>query len=358
MTELNDAEREKLKKHLKAIAKILHQHTPLDKLKTFEEIETTLREQIQEEISPEIAQFFFSEVSPIKTGRPRQVKTILGDVKITENQAKYFGLESHSHLSPKMAKNALLVCANESYQRAEEDLKELTGIKISHSTLQRLVKKQEIEWPDSKLGIQEAMIDGGKVRLRPEEEGKPCQWKDYKAVNLNGIQVGAFFLDNQSLTDWINSQKLINPLFCIGDGHQGIWNLFAEIGESQQRQEILDWYHLKENLSKVGGSIKRLKEGEKLLWRGQVEEAIQLFSGLPKKEARNFCQYLETHRTRIINYDYYQQEKISSLGSGSIESGIKQISRRVKISGAQWKNENVPNILFLRCAYLNGVFSQ
>jgi hypothetical protein len=122
----------------------------------------------------------------------------LGEVELTESQSKYFGLKSYSHLSPKMAKNALLICAHESYQRAEEDLKELTGIKISHSTLQRFVKNQEIDWADSKLGVQELMIDGGKVRLRTEEKGKPCEWKDYKAVSLNGRQVGAFFLDNSS----------------------------------------------------------------------------------------------------------------------------------------------------------------
>jgi hypothetical protein len=29
------------------------------------------------------------------------------------------------------------------------------------------------------------MINGGKVRLRTEEKGEPCQWRDYKAVNLN-----------------------------------------------------------------------------------------------------------------------------------------------------------------------------
>ena len=58
MTGLNDADREKIQEHLKAIAKILYQNTPSDKLKTFEKIETTLRKQIQEEISPEIAKFF------------------------------------------------------------------------------------------------------------------------------------------------------------------------------------------------------------------------------------------------------------------------------------------------------------
>jgi hypothetical protein len=42
------------------------------------------------------------------------------------------------------------------------------------------------------------------------------------------------------------------------------------------------------------------------------------------------------------------------VGSGSVESKVKQIGSRVKLVGAQWKAENVPKILHLRCAYLNG----
>ena len=37
------------------------------------------------------------------------------------------------------------------------------------------------------------------------------------------------------------------------------------------------------------------------------------------------CTYLEKHRHRIINYYYFQAEQICSIGSGSIESTIKQI---------------------------------
>ena len=66
MMDLNDADREKLKDHLKAIAKIIHQNTPLDKVKTFEDIEIVLREQIQEEIAPEIAQFFSQKLVKLK----------------------------------------------------------------------------------------------------------------------------------------------------------------------------------------------------------------------------------------------------------------------------------------------------
>jgi len=47
-------------------------------------------------------------------------------------------------------------------------------------------------------------------------------------------------------------------------------------------------------------------------------------------------------------------EQICSIGSGAVESAVKQISHRVKLTGAQWLKENVANILQLRCAYLNG----
>ncbi len=40
-----------------------------------------------------------------------------------------------------------------------------------------------------------------------------------------------------------------------------------------------------------------------------------------------------------------------SIGSGAVESTVKQIAHRVKLTGAQWKQENVAHILQLRCAY-------
>ena len=53
-----------------------------------------------------------------------------------------------------MEKCALLISANESYQRGEKDLEKFTGMKVSHSTLQRLVKRQDFELPTSKQGVQ------------------------------------------------------------------------------------------------------------------------------------------------------------------------------------------------------------
>lgn len=202
--------------------------------------------------------------------------------------------------------------------------------------------------------MSEVSLDGGKVRLRAAK-GQESYWRDYKTVRLQGIYYGAFFQDNLQLSDWVNSQQLADPLSCLGDGHDGIWNLFREIGTAVQRQEILDWYHLRENLYKVGGSVKRLKTAESLLWKGQLPQVISLFANCQRQRAQNFCAYLHKHRTRVVNYQYYQAEQLCSIGSGAVESAVKQIDRRLKISGAQWRVDNVPQILQLRCAYLNGL---
>jgi len=328
------------------------------KIENLEDLEIFVRDFMLSRVGPELTEKLIEYLTGIQRGRgrKRKIKTIIGEISINKRQADYLELESYKKYSPKMEKNAMLICANESYQNAEKDFEELTGIKISHSTLHRSVLRQDFELPTSKLGVKEVAVDGGKVRLRTEEKGKPCEYKDYKAVSLNGVDYGAFFQDSLGLIDWVNCQKLLTPFYCLGDGHPGIWNIVKEFGELDNRIEILDWYHLKENIYKVGGSLKRLKQAEKLLWNGKIDEAILLFKTLKKKAAQNFCNYLEKHRSRIVNYNYSQLESISSVGSGSVESLIKLIGTRVKISGAQWKNQNVPKILDLRCAYLNGAF--
>lgn len=117
-------------------------------------------------------------------------------------------------------------------------------------------------------------------------------------------------------------------------------------------EKFKGWYHLSENLHKVGGSNSRLKRVESYLWSGEVELAKAEFEGCVGQEVENFKDYLDKHRSRIPDYKLYQESGIC-IGSGAVESTIKRLGARVKISGAQWKVENVPQLLRLRCAYLN-----
>jgi hypothetical protein len=114
--------------------------------------------------------------------------------------------------------------------------------------------------------------------------GHQSEWKNYKAVKIHDRGGMAFFQDNQGLLNWVNQQPLSRNLTCLGDGHDGVWNLIEQIGEEGQRREVLDWYHLTENLHKVGGSNRRIRQVEKHLWQGLVNDAIAKFNELEKNK--------------------------------------------------------------------------
>ncbi len=113
--------------------------------------------------------------------------------------------------------------------------------------------------PQTGQAIEELSADGGKIRIRTPV-GEECRWLDYKGVRLHEFATGACFQDNQQLIDSVCQQPLTSPLTCLGDGHDGIWNLIKPMAPDSQRREILDWYHLMENLEKVGGSVRRLNQ--------------------------------------------------------------------------------------------------
>jgi hypothetical protein len=256
-------------------------------------------------------------------------------------------------MSPHLEQSCLRLSANMSYEQTAADLEYITGVQSNGMTQQRLVHRQEFKLPVVTGLIEELCVDGGKVRLRTEK-GLECVYKDYKAMQTNqGLIAG--YQDNAGLINWVNSQRQAEIITCLGDGHDGIWNIIGLVAPNGQRREILDWYHLIENLNKVGGSQRRINEAKEYLWQGEVEKTKQLFANLMKKTAQNFCVYLKKHQDRIVNYQDLQLKKICSIGSGAVESAIKQISRRIKISGAQWNEQNVPQVLAHRVAYLNGM---
>lgn len=245
--------------------------------------------------------------------------------------------------------------ATVSFVQASRDVELLTGVTVSAKSVERIVARNPIESPAPEEEVKEMALDGGMVRL-VTPSGEPSEWKQYKAVRLDGDGVGmAWFDDNDALLTWLRGLCWASVVFCLGDGHSGIWSLYQQM-ERLARQEVLDWYHLMENLYKVGGSFQRLNQARHLLWHGQVDEASALFAGLNSQQSQRFRRYLERHRARIVNYRYYQQEGMP-IGSGPVESLIKQIDARVQVAGAQWNPQNVPQILALRCAYLNNQLS-
>jgi hypothetical protein len=111
----------------------------------------------------------------------------------------------------------------ESYQKAEVEIEALTGVKVGHRRQQKLVVEQDWELPQGKQAVCEVRVDGGKVQLGGKHHKQAATGETInKTLRLEGIYDGVFFDNNQSLVDYVNSQSLVNPLVCLGDGHDGV----------------------------------------------------------------------------------------------------------------------------------------
>ncbi len=100
--------------------------------------------------------------------------------------------------------------------------------------------RQTFAVPAINQPIAQLSVDGGKVRLRTPV-GEASQWRDYKAIATDQGMV-ANFHNNALLIEWVNEQLLAQTVTCLGDGHDGVWNIISQIATASQRREILEWY--------------------------------------------------------------------------------------------------------------------
>lgn len=278
--------------------------------------------------------------------------SILGELWLSPKQAQQLSVQPRVKHSPYLERCCLRMCAKASYEQAEADVAMLTGIRVSAKTQERMVKRVELPEPSSQEGVNELTLDGGMVRVRTPK-GEASQWRQYHGIRVNGDGIGmAWYKDPATLLSWVTTLPLVPVIYLLGDGHCGIWSLFDQMQIDAPTDEVLDWYHLKENLYKVDATDEVLESLSSQLWEGQLQRVLASLAELENDSARRFSAYLTVHAGRIPNYRYYQMEGLP-MGSGPVESWVKQIDARMQVTGAQWSEESLPQILKLRCAYLN-----
>lgn len=88
----------------------------------------------------------------------RTLKSLVGQLTIREAQAERLGVKPYTQLSGLLEKACLRLSANESFQAAEVDIEALTGMKVGHSTQQRLVGRQSLALPEAKQAVAEVGV--------------------------------------------------------------------------------------------------------------------------------------------------------------------------------------------------------
>lgn len=146
----------------------------------------------------------------------------------------------------------------------------------------------------------------------------------------------------------------------VADGALWIWDVAEDV--CPDGQQVVDWYHALEHLHKAASalypkdsdSLKRerwLKKYKKHLYMGHIETIISV---LHKRDVPHLATYFERHKRRM-QYLQFREEGLP-IGSGTVESGVKQFKQRLAGTGMRWNLDNAKRMILLRSAILGHDF--
>jgi len=155
-------------------------------------------------------------------------------------------------------------------------------------------------------------------------------------------------------------------LHCVGDAAQWIINQ-VEAKFPQQATYLIDFFHMSEYLSEAAQEVEKenhlqwLNQQQERMKENRVSEVLEivkagLSSRIKEGEGENRVRACERYLANHLQYFDYKRglEKELPIGSGEIESGHKWvIQKRLKMSGAWWKEENAEKMLALRVVRAN-----
>lgn len=231
---------------------------------------------------------------------------------------------------------------------------------------------------DQRKGIS---MDGGMVHIR--EEG----WKEFKAGTVFDIvmkperdpltgewaeQAGAEPLQYVAVLGDV--QQFSTALWAAAvaadipqaaessitaDGAAWIWNVATDLFPDSV--QIVDWYHACEHLALASQALSPTAKAAADRWyrrfknhlfRGEVFLIIRTLvqAGLP-----DHAHYFQTHHRRM-QYQQFRDEGFP-IGSGTVESAIKQFKARMTGPGMRWSRQAAESMLVIRGAVLDGSFN-
>lgn len=142
------------------------------------------------------------------------------------------------------------------------------------------------------------------------------------------------------------------------DGAEWIWNLVADYFPDSV--QIVDWYHACQHLAQAAQALYPDSESAAQRWfhqrcqdlyKGEIHKITMRLdtAGLTQQ-----AHYFHTHKRRM----QYQAclEDGYPIGSGTIESGVKQFKARLTGPGMQWVRHAAEQMLVIRGAVLGDDF--
>jgi hypothetical protein len=280
------------------------------------------------------------------------------------------------------------------YKQAETVMSRIGRRTISDSSLWRAVEKQSerlsgevspgpVETPrgiaatDLVCRGKALSMDGGMINIR--QEG----WKELK-VGLVGTVVSenpAYFsvipevhLVQQAYTAVLGDVETFAPVLVrsaqthdffeatqssvVADGAAWIWAVASTC--FPHSVQIVDWYHARQHLAQAAQAYFPDQPGHASLWLESRSDSLfdgpltSLLTELNQAGLTDYAHYFLTHHDRM-RYAAFSQAGFP-IGSGSVESEVKQFKHRLAAPGMRWSRAGAERMIPIRAAVLDNSF--
>lgn len=142
------------------------------------------------------------------------------------------------------------------------------------------------------------------------------------------------------------------------DGAEWIWNLTADLFPDST--QIVDWYHATQHLAQAAHALfpddeeragKWYRHMQTPLFRGEI---WRITRPLLTADLAAHARYFEHHQRRMLYQEFREAGWL--IGSGPVESEIKQFKARLTGPGMRWSRSNAERMLVIRSAVLSDDF--
>jgi hypothetical protein len=146
----------------------------------------------------------------------------------------------------------------------------------------------------------------------------------------------------------------------VGDGALWVWNVAEDV--CPDGRQIVDWFHAVQHLAEAATALypndkdvkaraQWLRTCKDHLYMGRVHKII---AALHQRHRADLALYFERHQRRMQYLEF--REEGFPIGSGTVESGVKQFKQRLTGTGMRWNAHNADYMLTIRAAALSNTF--
>ena len=142
------------------------------------------------------------------------------------------------------------------------------------------------------------------------------------------------------------------------DGAEWIWNLSADLFPDST--QIVDWYHALDHLAAAATALFPTEPTRAQCWFHQAQDDLflgnihSITTSLDQARLPEHSHYFHNHQRRMQYLEF--RENCLPIGSGTVESAVKQFKARLTATGMRWNRDNAQRMLLLRAAVLDHSF--